>query len=144
MADQSAEKAPMPGDVLSDRTADQCHLAKVYRALGHPARLAIIEALASKKGACCGEIVDWLPLAQSTVSQHLQVLKETGLLACETKGRTCHYCLNTEMLGQAAEASDRFFTRVSEPGETCKGFSIAADGRNEVIECPSLKETAGE
>jgi ArsR family transcriptional regulator len=144
MADKSAEKASVSDEGESEVAAAQCHLAKMYRALGHPARLAIIEALASRKGACCGEIVDWLPLAQSTVSQHLQVLKETGLLACETKGRTCHYCLNTDMLTEAATASDRFFARVSEPGQTCMGMSIATDEQIGGIQCPSLKETAGE
>ncbi len=113
MADQSAKpvaEAIEPVCVI----AEQCDLAKVYRALGHPARLAIVEALAARNRACCGEIVDWLPLAQSTVSQHLQVLKETGLLNCETKGRSCHYCLNTEMLAKAAKSSEGFMDRVLE------------------------------
>jgi len=68
-------------------------LARVYKALGHPARLRIIEYLKKETGCICGDIVDALPLAQSTVSQHLKILKEAGLIEGETEGpRTC-YCL---------------------------------------------------
>lgn len=69
-------------------------LADLFRALSHPARLGILEELARRPDACCGDIVDCLPLAQSTVSQHLQVLKETGLITCEARGRTCRYSLD--------------------------------------------------
>jgi len=84
-------------------------LAAVFRALGHPARLAIVKQLASQKEACCGEIVNHLPLAQSTVSQHLQVLKEAGLLTCDTRGRNCHYLLNRDKLAQAEGWSQDFW-----------------------------------
>ena len=84
-------------------------LAAVFRALGHPARLAIVKQLASQKDACCGEIVNHLPLAQSTVSQHLQVLKEAGLLTCDTRGRNCHYLLNRDKLAQAERWSRDFW-----------------------------------
>ncbi|ASP32318.1 helix-turn-helix transcriptional regulator [Labrenzia sp. VG12] len=84
-------------------------LAAVFRALGHPARLAIVKQLATRKEACCGEIVNHLPLAQSTVSQHLQVLKEAGLLMCDTRGRNCHYLLNREKLDQAETLSQGFW-----------------------------------
>ncbi|GAB4526184.1 MAG: metalloregulator ArsR/SmtB family transcription factor [Roseibium sp.] len=88
-------------------------LAAVFRALGHPARLAIIKRLAAQKEACCGEIVSQLPLAQSTVSQHLQVLKEAGLLACDTRGRNCHYLLNRDKLAQAERWSKEFWDRLN-------------------------------
>ena len=92
-------------------------LARIYRALGHPVRLAIVERLARHKGACCGDIVDLLPLAQSTVSQHLQVLKDAGLLDCHSKGRTCEYRLNQDRLREAADASRVYFAAllVAEP-----------------------------
>lgn len=65
-------------------------LARMTRALGHPARIAILRTLAER--AClCGEIVDVLPLAQSTVSQHLKVLREAGLVTGAVDGpRTCY------------------------------------------------------
>ncbi|MEJ8476061.1 ArsR/SmtB family transcription factor [Roseibium algae] len=94
-------------------------LARIFRALGHPARLAIIEALAQRPGACCGDIVNTLPLAQSTVSQHLQVLKETGLLTCSTRGRCCHYDLNLDMLQKAGVASGEFFARIEDQCSKC-------------------------
>jgi ArsR family transcriptional regulator len=77
---------------------EDAQLARLASALGHPARVAIVRFL-QRKGECiCGEIVEVLPLAQSTVSQHLKVLKEAGWIMGETQGpRTC-YCLNPDAL----------------------------------------------
>lgn len=88
-------------------------LAAIFRALGHPARLAIIKQLALRDEACCGEIVDHLPLAQSTVSQHLQVLKDAGLLVCDARGRNCHYFLNHDMLRRAERFSEDFWKELN-------------------------------
>ncbi|MGX1497584.1 ArsR/SmtB family transcription factor [Roseibium aggregatum] len=104
------------GGNSKDETEDlaSCEdLAAIFRALGHPARLAIIKQLASRKGACCGEIVSHLPLAQSTVSQHLQVLKDAGLLFCDTRGRNCHYALNWQMLSLAGCRTRDFWERLN-------------------------------
>src|SRR5579872_6629380 len=69
-------------------------LATLARALGHTARVQIVRLLARRGTCVCGEIVDELPLAQSTVSQHLKVLKESGLIQGEIDGpRTC-YCID--------------------------------------------------
>jgi ArsR family transcriptional regulator len=68
-------------------------LAEFAKALGHPARVQILRLLVRNEACICGEIVDELPLAQSTVSQHLKVLKESGLIRGEVDGpRTC-YCV---------------------------------------------------
>ncbi|WP_428650455.1 ArsR/SmtB family transcription factor [Roseibium sp.] len=88
-------------------------LSSIFRALGHPARIAIIKHLAVHNDACCGEIVNHLPLAQSTVSQHLQVLKEAELLICDPRGRNCHYYLNWEKLAQAERCSSDFWSRLN-------------------------------
>lgn len=73
-------------------------LAELARALGHPARVKILRLLATRNSCVCGELVDELPLAQSTVSQHLKVLKEAGLIRGTISGpRTC-YCLEPRML----------------------------------------------
>lgn len=73
-------------------------LANWMKALSHPARLAIVRFLASKPQCVCGDIVDELPLAQATVSQHLKALKEVGIIQGTISGpRTC-YCLNPEVL----------------------------------------------
>ncbi len=70
--------------------------AELMKALGHPARIAIIELLAERDTCICGDITDELPLAQSTVSQHLKALKKAGIIKGEIDGvRTC-YCLDEE------------------------------------------------
>lgn len=72
--------------------------SKICKALGHPARVRIVEYLREADQCICGEIVDILPLAQSTVSQHLKVLKESGLVKGEIEGpRTC-YCLDRAVM----------------------------------------------
>jgi DNA-binding transcriptional ArsR family regulator len=73
-------------------------LAALAKAVGHPARVAILRLLARKNACICGEIVDELPLAQSTVSQHLKVLKQAGLIQGEVSGPTICYCINPRTL----------------------------------------------
>lgn len=68
-------------------------LAQFAKALGHPARVTILRLLATRNACVCGELVDELPLAQSTVSQHLKVLKEAGLIRGEISGPSTCYCL---------------------------------------------------
>jgi len=70
--------------------------AVIAKALGHPARIAILKILADRSTCFCGDITEILPLAQSTVSQHLKALKSAGLIKGEVEGvRTC-YCLNPD------------------------------------------------
>ncbi|MCJ8142127.1 metalloregulator ArsR/SmtB family transcription factor [Ancylobacter sp. A5.8] len=73
-------------------------LAVRLRALGHPARLAILRALARAERCHCGEIVRGLPLAQSTVSQHLKILKDAGLIDGTVEGPRSCYCLDRAAL----------------------------------------------
>ena len=74
-------------------------MARMAKALGHPARLAILRTLAQRT-CLCGEIVDGMPLAQSTVSQHLKVLKDAGWITGAIDGpRTC-YALNAEAVAK--------------------------------------------
>ncbi len=80
--------------------ADQ-RLAETAKALSHPARIAILRVLAERGTCICGDIVEVLPLAQSTVSQHLKALKESGLIQGEIEGpRTC-YCIDWEVFSAA-------------------------------------------
>ena len=69
-------------------------LAQFSNALGHPARIAILRLLLRRDTCICGEIVDELPLAQSTVSQHLKQLKEAGLIRGEVDGPRVCYCVD--------------------------------------------------
>lgn len=71
-------------------------LARYSKALSHPARIAILEKLAKRETCICGEIVDGLPLAQSTVSQHLKELKGAGLVQGKIDGLKSCYCLDPE------------------------------------------------
>ena len=74
----------------------QVKAAEFAKVLAHPARIAILEILARRATCICGDITDELPLAQSTVSQHLKALKSAGIIKGEIDGvRTC-YCLDEE------------------------------------------------
>lgn len=68
-------------------------LAKYAKALAHPARIAILKILLKRKQCVCGDIVDELPLAQSTISQHLKELKAAGLIQGEVDGPAICYCI---------------------------------------------------
>lgn len=76
---------------LTDR-----ELADFAKALSHPARIEILRVLAERKTCICGEIVEVLPLSQSTVSQHLKELKKAGLISGEVEGVRSCYCIDWE------------------------------------------------
>ena len=88
-----------PPDVrpVEGSDADE-ELALLAKAVGHPARVQILRLLARRTTCVCGDIVDELPLAQSTVSQHLKVLKEAGLVRGEIDGPRVCYCLEPRTL----------------------------------------------
>lgn len=78
-------------------TAEEERAAEVFRALGNPARLRIVAELARRRVCQTSDLVDVLPLAQSTVSQHLKVLKDAGIIRGEVEGEPC-YCLEPEAI----------------------------------------------
>jgi len=83
-----------PELLISDRSIIRS--AEIAKALGHPARISILKILAEQTTCFCGDITEILPLAQSTVSQHLKALKSAGLITGRVEGvRTC-YCLNPD------------------------------------------------
>ena len=82
-----------------NRAADiENELALACKALGHPVRVRILQYLKQANRCICGKIVETLPLAQSTVSQHLKILKEAGLIIGEIEGPHTCYCLNKKKL----------------------------------------------
>lgn len=83
---------PIEGDKADDE------LASLSKALGHPARVKIIRILVRKNACVCGDIVEELPLAQSTVSQHLKVLKDAGLIRGDVDGPRVCYCIEPRAL----------------------------------------------
>ena len=74
----------------------QNKLAATAKAMGHPARIAILQYLSQKKSCVCGDIVEELPLSQATISQHLKELKSVGLIQGEIEGSSVCYCINTK------------------------------------------------
>jgi ArsR family transcriptional regulator len=83
------------GATKSDHFTDnQNELAVLTKALGHPARIAIIEYLLKVNACICGDIVNELPLSQPTVSQHLKELKNAGLIKGNIEGNAICYCIN--------------------------------------------------
>jgi DNA-binding transcriptional ArsR family regulator len=83
-------------------TIEEQELAAFAKALSHPARIAILKVLAEKNECICGEIVEILPLAQSTVSQHLKELKSAGLIKGEVSGPKSCYCINWKNIEKLA------------------------------------------
>lgn len=101
-------------------TPDQQQLARAAKALAHPARVAIIQLLASKTTCISGDIAAELPLARTTVTQHLQELKALGLIRGEIEGLTVCYCLNTDLLRQVHQQFTAFFLEATAaPGAAC-------------------------
>ena len=90
--DTRADLRPVEG-----READD-ELAALAKAIAHPARVRILRILERSTGCVCGDIVDELPLAQSTVSQHLKVLREAGLIRGEVDGPRVCYCVEPRAL----------------------------------------------
>ncbi len=81
-------------------TEHQLKIAEKFKAMGHPARIAIVEYLL-KVGTCiCGDIVNELDLAQPTVSRHLKELKEAGIIKGNIEGSSICYCLNEEVVSE--------------------------------------------
>jgi ArsR family transcriptional regulator len=87
---------PDPRPVEGDEADEE--LAALAKALGHPARVQIMRLLVRRDACVCGDIVDELPLAQSTVSQHLKVLKDAGLIKGEIDGPRVCYCVEPRTL----------------------------------------------
>jgi len=85
-----------PASLPDDATAGE--LAQLAWAVAHPARVRIVRLLINREACVCGEIVAELPLAQSTVSQHLKILKESGMIQGEIDGPKVCYCINAEKL----------------------------------------------
>lgn len=81
--------------------------ASVLKALGHPARLAIVEHLLLKKQCICGDLVLELPLSQPTISQHLAELKKVGIIQGAIEGKTVCYCLNPTIITQICQLFNR-------------------------------------
>lgn len=94
-------------------------LARTAKALAHPARIAILKLLAKKQACVCGDIVDELPLSQSTVSQHLKELKAAGLIKGEIDGAKVCYCIDEKEWKAAQVSINQMFDSYKGCNECC-------------------------
>lgn len=100
-------------------SAKENKLAKYAKALAHPARIAILQLLAGKQTCQCGDIVDELPLSQSTVSQHLKELKDAGLIKGEIEGARVCYCIDEKEWKTAQAWLNQLFDRCKTGSGCC-------------------------
>jgi DNA-binding transcriptional ArsR family regulator len=100
-------------------TDTQNKLSLYFKALAHPARIAILQVLIEKNACICGAIVDELPLAQPTVSQHLKELKNAGLIKGEIEGTSICYCINESVWQEVKKLTDIFFETFSSTKNCC-------------------------
>ena len=92
----------------------------LFKALGHPARLAILKYLAETRVCITGDISDELPLSRTTVNQHLKELKNAGLIQGTVDGVKVNYCLNPGRIRELSETANCFFKEIEMGGEyTC-------------------------
>jgi DNA-binding transcriptional ArsR family regulator len=96
-------------------TKTQNDLASLTKALGHPARIAILQFLIKSKACVCGDIVEELPLSQSTVSQHLKELKKAGLIKGDIEGPTVCYCIDEKAWNKAKKVLNELFESYQGP-----------------------------
>ncbi|MBM9577413.1 winged helix-turn-helix transcriptional regulator [Leptospira sp. 201903070] len=92
---------------------DTMLLAEFAKVLAHPARLSILQTIAERNECICGEIVEVLPLAQATVSQHLKELKGMGLIKGEVEGNKSCYCIDWSRLDEFQEELNSFFEKLN-------------------------------
>ncbi len=100
-------------------TAADQEVAALAKALGHPARIAILRVLAARQTCVCGDLVQQLPLAQSTVSQHLKELKDAGLVQGEIDGPRVCYCLDPAGWVKARRLLHDLLTEIPPPAPDC-------------------------
>ena len=100
-------------------TDKQNKLAAMMKALGHPARVAILQHLVKSQACICGDIVEELGLAQATISQHLKELKNVGLIKGTIDGTSVCYCIDGKVWNQYRAIFESFFVPTTELKACC-------------------------
>jgi len=100
-------------------TDKQNAIATLAKALGHPARVAIIDYLLKVDSCICGDIVNEIPLAQPTVSQHLKELKNAGIIKGDIEGNTICYCIDEKALEKLQNYFSGIVTRLEKKKSNC-------------------------
>jgi ArsR family transcriptional regulator len=109
-------------------TRQQQRLAKMLKALGNPIRFQIMETLAARQFCMTYEIVESIPLAQSTVSQHLKVLREAGLIQGEIEGPATCYCIDPDGVQWLKEQIESWLPGCCQPGKPSDMVDRRSDG----------------
>ncbi len=94
-------------------------LADFAKAISHPARVAILKKIAASETCICGEIVEVLPLAQSTVSQHLKELLKAELISGEVEGTASCYCINWKTFEKFEKTFNEFYSKTNQKNPNC-------------------------
>lgn len=100
-------------------TAETNEMAEILKALGHPARLEIVKFLMTSSSCICGDIVEVLPLAQSTVSKHLSELKKVGIIRGTVTGNNICYCLDEKIIQKIQKFVNLVQNSCCKPSECC-------------------------
>lgn len=98
---------------------EQLRIAQLAKAIGHPARIAILQFLMKQQSCICGDIVDELPLSQSTVSQHLKELKEAGIIQGEISGAKTCYCIDGNTWKEMEQSFEELFSQYTGMKNSC-------------------------
>jgi predicted transcriptional regulator len=97
----------------------QNRLAAMFKALAHPARIAIVQQLVKANACICNDLVEELGLAQATISQHLKELKNAGLIKGTVEGASICYCINGKTWNQYRKELETFFVAYKDEGGCC-------------------------
>lgn len=100
-------------------TAETNAMAEILKALGHPARLEIVKFIMTSSSCICGDIVEVLPLAQSTVSKHLSELKKVGIIKGTVTGNNICYCLDEKIIKKIQNFVNLVQTSCCKPSDCC-------------------------
>jgi DNA-binding transcriptional ArsR family regulator len=100
-------------------TDKQNKLATMMKALGHPARIAILQHLVKSQACICGDLVEELGLAQATISQHLKELKNVGIIRGTIEGTSVCYCIDGKVWNQYKTVFETFFVTYINKDECC-------------------------
>ena len=109
----------MGASKTTEYTNKEIELAKYAKAISHPARIAILNFLIKKQSCVCGDIVDELPIAQSTVSQHLKELKASGLIKGNIDGVSVCYCIDEKEWKKASQSIGLLFEKFITNNSKC-------------------------
>ncbi|KZE74123.1 ArsR family transcriptional regulator [Myroides marinus] len=94
-------------------------LANMFKVLGHPARVAILQYIINQKACICNDLVEELGLAQATISQHLKELKNIGIIKGNVEGKSVCYCIDEVVWNEFAQEFGMFFSQTIQNNECC-------------------------